>query len=688
MKDQPSTARRASPDTADRPLTANRLAIGIVAVTVILTAIAFFPALQGKFLNWDDEENVVFCTEIRHPDLQTVPWLFTNFIVGDFKPAVWVSYMVDYAVWGPDPFGYHLVNLLLHAAATALLGLVILKLWMAGGGRADSASLLSAGFAALLFGVHPLRVEAVAWISARKDVLCAVFYLSALFTHLEYARSGKSAWYHLTLALAALALLSKPIAVTLPIVLLLCDVYPLGRISLGPRLGGPKSAAAHPATAEAKRAIAEKLPIFAFTGVVVVFAFYGQAQGGALISLDHFGLTARIGLALKALAFYLYKTAIPLKLAAAYPAPAMMPMSTPIILAALALFTLLGLIGVVLWRKGNGWPILCWTWYMVALLPVIGLFRAGSAPIADRFTYFPGMALSMALFLILRPFLGPREKDLAAIPAAAVLCLVWLSFGQSAVWRNSEALWTDAARKYPNSALAHAHSGEVLYGQGRHTEAIPHLRAALALIDAEPSPVGDIRFAARTNLARALAASGQTQEAEAIFLDVIRTRDPWFVHHSLARLYQQTNRAAEAAEHFQVVLQRDPTFVPALCEYGLILAQAGQADQAIALYLRALKVAPRSPRARYNLALAFMDKGNMRDALRILRELSLEYEGNARLARAITVALEAAGKKEEAEAFKRHAAGRVNPSAQHVPYTTGQRRGIMFPLTAPAGPAP
>ncbi len=631
-------------------MSSSRSKLICLGLLVILVFGSFYPCLDAEFLNWDDEENVVFCPQIRHPGLQLIPWAFTNFTVGDFKPLVWPSYALEYAVWGLNPRGYHLDNLLLHALNSCLVFLIIMELLK----RFHCAPSVPAAFlATLFFSLHPLRVESVAWISERKGLLCALFYLLTVLLYLKYLHRGKGLIYVYLSALAAL--LSKPLAVTLPLVLLLLDLslHREGRW---------------------RKLIGEKVTLFILAAAAAAFAFYGQISNGALIPLSQAGIPSRAALSLRNIIFYLGKTFFPYRLSATY--PALREGGADLFLIPLVI-VIAG--GVYLWRRERRLFLIGGGWFLLTILPVIGIFRTGLVVAADRFTYLPAVGISILLSGIISRSSYPIRRRLF-FPALSVITvgLIILTHRQCGFWHDSEGLWRQCAREYPDSAVARSHYGQLLYSRGgQDAEAIRQLRAAWALIASTDFARGGIGFAVRSNLARALARTEQLKEAEEIFREILKEQDNWVIHHSLAGVYSKEGRKEEALAEYEAVLKERPGFVPALCDYGLLLAQTRSTGKAIEIYRRALRLDPKSPRGRYNLSLAYLDQGRKEEGISRLQELAEEYPKNQRILRALLVVYQTSGEEEQAARIK----GRLNGlSDTYIPYSRREKPGFYAPI--------
>ena len=642
----------------------------LLVLIILITPAAFSPGLGGDFLNWDDEENVVFKEEIRRFIPEDPFWYFTDFTVGDFKPLAWFTYSVDHLFWGLNPFGYHFANLLFHALSAAVIFLLLIKLSsiFSKGEPGRGRFVLPAFFAALFFSLHPLRAESVAWISERKDVLCCFFYLAAVLAYLRYLGGRKSGWYILALLFALGALLSKAMAVTLPLILILID------LSL-------KRYRARPVLLSAKQWL-DKIPFFILALASGSAALGGQLANRALLSLQRIGAGGRAVIFLKSLIFYLEKIVFPLRPAAAYPPGAVLETGITITAVALVIFLLVPLAAAgLLWRRRKPAFLIGLAWFVITVLPVSGILPTGLVLVSDRFTYLPSAGIAGLFFLGLAAAGKKWGSRAVLFPGlAAALILFFLCFRQVDSWTDSERLWKETVEKYPDSPVARAHLGQLLYQRGADEEAVEHLRAAVALVEENPLLRGDILFAARSNLGRALGRLGNLEEAKAVFEDILNKRDSWVIRHSLGGIYAKLGRKEEALAEYRAVIRERPGFAPALCEYGLLLAQSGETSGAIEVYRRLLQIEPRSPRGRYNLSLAFMDRGQWEKAIGLLQELSAEYPDNSRLAAALEIALRAAGRTEEADLLCASMEGKSSPSSAELPYAVGSRAGILYPL--------
>ena len=452
----------------------DRLSDWLVALLVAeVVVIAFFPAFRAGFVSWDDDTYFLNNPYYRGLGPAQLRWMFTV-TSGHYMPLTWLTHGLDYVLWGMRPAGYHVINVVLHALAAAAAYVVALRVLAAAVAPEPlGARRLAAAVAALLFAVHPLRVESVAWITERRDVLCGLFFLLAVVCYLRAVEGDtrpRRGWYWSAVALAALALLSKAMAVTLPLVLLLLDVYPFRR--LGPWRWTRRDV------------WLEKIPFFVLSAAAAVMAIVAQRSVGTLSDLRALGVFERLGLAAYGLVFYADKTLVPFRLAPLYEAPydyatltAWFAGSAVVVVAA----------AVALVRVRRRWPgvVAAAAAFVVMLLPVLGLVHFGLHVAADRNTYFAGLAPAMlAGGVVLRGLRGASSPGAAratgAVALAVVVVLAALTWRQSTVWHDSRTLWDHALRVSPSS-IAHAKVGVLLDEEGRTEEAIVHFREAVRL---------------------------------------------------------------------------------------------------------------------------------------------------------------------------------------------------------------
>jgi protein O-mannosyl-transferase len=464
-----STARGRGPDASRR----DWLTDGLIALVLAeLVIIVFFPALRAGFVSWDDDTYFLGNPYYRGLGPAQLRWMFTA-MSGHYMPLTWLTHGLDYVLWGMQPGGYHAVNVLLHALAAVTAYFVALRLLAAAvAPEPRVARRVSAAVAALVFAVHPLRVESVAWITERRDVLCGLFFLLAVLCYLravEPGTGGPKRWRWLAVVLAALALASKAMAVTLPAVLLILDVYPLRRLG--------------PGRWNRWDIWREKIPFVALSVVAAVLAVVAQRSVGTLSDLRGLGIVDRLGLTGYALVFYARKTLVPTGLAPLYEAPYDYAVLRPWFAGSAVVVAAAAASGIQLRRR---WPgvAAAGAAFVVLLLPVLGLLHFGLHIVADRNTYFAGLVPALLLGgVMLRLVAAPsvatgRAAMIVAFAIVAVLGV--LTWRQSHVWHDSRTLWTHTLEVSPSS-VAHAKVGVLLEEEGRTEEAIVHFREALRL---------------------------------------------------------------------------------------------------------------------------------------------------------------------------------------------------------------
>jgi tetratricopeptide (TPR) repeat protein len=646
--------------------------VGLAAAT------AFLPALEGEFLEWDDRTNLVDNTGYRGLGWRELRWMWTSTLMGQWIPVTWATLALDYLVWGLNPAGFHLTNLLLHAVNAVLVWLLARQvLALALLGLAGQRPALEAGatLAALLFALHPLRVESVAWITERRDVLSGLFYLAAVLLYVARVapRPGpawrRPAWWGLV-GLGALAMGAKAMAVTLPPVLLLLDVYPLGRLPASPRRWlqpAPRSA------------LLDKAPLLLLALGTGLAAIWAQAGSGYLTGLHRLGPVERLAVSAYAAVFYLVKTVAPVGLSPLYELPeAIRPASLPFVGSALAV---LGVTALALGLRRRFPGLLAgWLAYLVMALPVIGILHNGHQIAADRYTYLPCLPWALlAGGLVGTALTGPGSAPrlwragLLVAAAGATLGLAALTWHQARVWRDSETLWSHAVRvtpsaivranlgviltlkgrvpaavahlqeavsQAPRSPEAHNNLGLALATQGRRVEAIEHYRRALALRPRYPE--------AHNNLGLALAREGDTDGALVHFREALAVRPAYAEAHSnLGAELAQRGDAAGALHHLVEALRLQPDLPRAHNNLGVFLARRGEVDRALAHFRAALAVWPGFPEAHNNLGVALAGQGRLaaaaehfRAALRIRPDWT---EARANLDRALRELREAPG---------------------------------------------
>ncbi len=638
--DKPRLAKPNDPCEPRKP--ASRAAWAVCGLLAVAVWLVFGQTLHHEFVNYDDPLYVTETPLVTGGlSLQAVQWAFSTTRAGNWHPLTWLSLMLDGQLYGRQPWGYHLTNLLLHAATAILLFLVL---------RRMTGDLWPAALAAAVFAIHPLRAESVAWVAERKDVLSGLFFMLTLAAYLGYVRRPFSvARYLLVVAALAAGLLAKPAVVTLPLVLLLLDYWPLGRCGAGvspaslvPTLcvgtqfldaptsheilnqgsaldnGTPKhpgrafprgawerghqgsaldnGTPKHPGRAFPRgawergqygRLVVEKIPLFLLAAASCVAT--PLAQGQSVVALEIIPLPLRISNAMVSYVSYVGQFFHPVDLAVFYPHPGP---SLSWWETAAAFLILIGVsAGAIALRRRRPCLLVGWFWYLGMLVPMIGLVQVGTQAQADRYTYLPQIGLCIALIWGMAPTVAswPHRRSIcwgAAMFAAAVLMSI--ASRQTAFWRDSETLWKHALDCTSKNARAHNNFGNVMMDKGQVERAIEHYEEALKIVP---------RYAeAHNNLAAALMNRGQVDQA---------------------------------LEHFQKALEQLPDMPQAHQGLGNIYSSRGQFDRVVEHYRRVLKLNPEDANVRYNLGVVLNRQGKTAEAVREWRKVIRLQPGDA-----------------------------------------------------------
>ncbi len=636
---------------ASKPAARSRRSIRLCCGFLLLAVgLVFGQTARHAFVNLDDNVYVYENPHVSHGlSGPGVVWAFSHSHVANWHPLTWLSLMLDCQLYGLHAGGHHLSNVLLHAATAVLLLLVL---------RRMTGDLWPSVFVAALFAIHPLRVESVAWVTERKDVLSGLFFLLTIAAYLRYVRHPFSPGRYLTVVVFfAMGLMAKPMLVTLPLVLLLLDYWPLGRMSASPTpphcSGGELVGTATFMQTELgrfllrRRLVLEKLPLFALAAVSCVLTL--GVQGDSLTLNEHLSLSWRIGNALIAYVAYLGHFFYPLGLAALYPR---MGPDLPLGKLCLAVFVLAGITAAaVMWRKRRPYLLVGWLWYLIMMAPVIGLVPVGFGTMADRFTYLPQIGLGIALAYGAADALRfwPSRRAVGAVAAALVLGIfMGCAWRQTSFWCDSQTLWTHALACTSQNSAAHNAFANALVDGGRIDDAIAHYRSALEI---RPNYA-----AAHFNLGVALAGLGQLDEAIEQYRETIAIKpDDAKAHNNLANALLARGQLDRAMAHCREALRIDADFAEAHFNLGNVLFARGRLDEATAQYRCALAIRPDFAEAYYNLGLAFVRRGRLDQAMAQYRQALEVRPDFAEVHNSLGLALAACGRREEAVAHYRRA---------------------------------
>jgi tetratricopeptide (TPR) repeat protein len=620
-------------------------ASGICALLVVLVFTVFGRTIGHGFVNYDDDECVYENPTVsKGLTLEGAGWAFTHAQIGHWDPLTTLTQMVDCQLYGIRPWGHHLTNVLLHAVAAVLLFVVLLEM---------TDALWPSGFVAALWAVHPLRMESVAWVTERKDVLSGVFFMLTLLAYSFYARRPESKLrYAMVGAVFFLGLMSKSMLVTLPFVLLLLDFWPLQRLENGLGTAGGRGT----------WLIVEKLPLLLLSILFAVVQI--KADSGGLAGKENMSLIQRAGNAVVSYVVYLKQMVLPLDLAVLYPHP---HGNLPGWEVTLAMVVLVVLSAVVISRsREQPWLATGWLWYLGMLVPVIGIVQSGELAHADRYTYLPMIGVCIAVTWAAANWAGDRRHRRVALGAVAVVILSSLSVAashQASWWCDSITLWTHAVECTKDNSIANTDLGFALLKQGRTKEAIARYREAFRINPA------DVKT--RINLANALLQQGRTEEAIAQYREVLKKKpDDANTRTSLGDALLQQGRAEEAIAQYRKVLKTKPDDLNIHTNLGCALFRAGRTEEAIAQYREVLRTKPDDANTSANLGLALFQQGRIEEAIGQYRGALHTKPDDANTRANLGNALLRQGQTEEAIAQYREAI-RINPAFAEAHYNLG-----------------
>jgi len=622
----------------------------IIAALVVCIAAVYWQMIDHEFVTYDD--NVyIFENRMVQSGLNwnSLVWAFTSGTQANWHPLTWLSIIVDYELFGLNAGWHHLMSAILHAINTVLVFFVFRKM---------TGTFWPSTFIAAFFGLHPLHVESVAWAAERKDVLSAFFWLLTILVYVRYVRRPHFKRYALVILFFALGLMAKPMLVTLPLLLLLLDYWPLGRIQFRKRNPLSKD----PATislangddrgTSLSKLLMEKVPLLGLSAVSSIVTFQVQRHGGAVFSLEIMPVTVRLENAVVSYVIYMRKMIWPSDLAVFYPHPGHgLPVWESVAAAAL----LLAMTALFLWlAREHRYLATGWLWYMGTLVPVIGIVQVGIQALADRYTYVPLIGLTIIIAWGSQElvknwrFKGPLLASLSGVSLLVFTTLTWF---QVATWHDSISLFSHAVEVTKRNYLALSNLGLGKMNKDRPDEAITHLTEALEIAPLIPDihnylgmafarkgkvaeAIVQYREAVRLkpdhqagnfNLAVALNRQGNTEEAITHFEEALRL-NPYDAeaHNNLGAAYGKEGKMEEAIDHFREAVRLRPEYMSALYNLGTGLISQGKHEEAITPLSEVVRLKPSHANARYNLGLAFENGGKFSEAL-------TQYEEAARI---------------------------------------------------------
>jgi tetratricopeptide (TPR) repeat protein len=602
---------------------------GICVLLAVIIWMVFGQTLGHEFINYDDYTYVVDNAEVtKGLTLHGIGWAFTHSVSDNWHPLTMISHMLDYQLYGLKAGGHHGTNVVLHVLAAVLLFLVLLE--MTGGPSSPrdesvrsadrTGNIWRSAFVAALFAIHPLHVESVAWASERKDVLSGVFFMLTLAAYLRYVRKPSLPRYLLVALMFALGLMSKPMLVTLPFVLLLLDYWPLGRVQRsedggqppaqsGLRPGGrsdvggeerskrptlnaqrstsneeqrtedssPRRSLARRREVSGQHLILEKIPFLFLSTASCVATLVVQRQ--SMSSVEALPVWVRVYQAFVSCVTYIHQMFWPTKLALFYPYPRGALSIWPF---ACALMLLLGITALAFkLRKQRPYFITGWLWYLGMLVPVSGIIQVGIQARGDRYTYLPQIGLYLLVTWAIADLSVSwrhRREILGVGAAITILVLAWRAWVQTSYWKNSESLWSHTIAVTPNNATAQRNLGSLLLKRRQLDDAIFHLQASLKI--------------------RPDAGPGRND------------RDNARVHYNLGKALDQKGLMNEAASHYRKAVELWPDYADGQYNLGMALFREGRVDEAIACWQKSLELAPQSPVTLNSLAWVLSTSSN------------------------------------------------------------------------------
>jgi len=579
--------------------------IVICFILAIITVAVYWQVGGHAFVNLDDNGYVEFNDHVQHGiNAETVRWAFTTFTESNWHPLTWLSHALDCQIYGiKNPGGHHVTGLIFHLLNVLLVFFLLSRM---------TGFPWRSAFVAALFAIHPLHVESVAWVAERKDVLSTFFWLLTMLAYVHYAEKPKAGRYILVVCLFALGLMAKPMLVSLPLVLLIMDYWPLGRFK----------------TASPGKLVLEKAPLLVMTLASCAVTFIAQLPK-AVAPLERFGVGVRVANAIVAYATYLKKMVWPTDLSAFYSHPGK-TLPTEVLIGSAALLIVLSAAVAVFGRK-RPYITAGWLWYVITLVPVIGLVQVGNQAMADRYTYVP----LLGIFIIIAwgiPDLFPRSETAGvsrqarrsanrqgsqataplrldlAIPAVVICAILMaVTYTQVGYWKDTGTLFAHTISIFPKDASAHILVAQEFDGKDMRDEAIEEYRKAL---DITPKNA-DAQF----NLGVLLAKQKQPAEAVEHFQAALRINPNHAKAHSyLGNLLTTAGQLDQAAHHLNEAIRLDPNNPQPYCYMGLLMHHMNRIRDSDSYYRKAISMKPDYAEAHGNFAIILYLEGRYAEA--------------------------------------------------------------------------
>ena len=607
QKQQKPTSERPSAKSAGLPVAPKTRLHWYIALLVFASTFAsFLPSLKNAFVGWDDSGMFLENIEYRGLSWPNIKWMFTTFHYAHYHPITWLTLGLDYKIWGMNPKGYHLTSLIIHSLNGIAL-FVLLRMLLQISTRTTIASTaldVSAAIGALVWAIHPLRVESVAWATERRDVLSGLFYLLTIIAYLKAQTTQlKARWTTCSIAFFILSFLSKAWGITLPVILLILDFYPLRRF------GATAEPTAKETKANVSKLLLEKLPFAAIAFGLAIVAYIGQKKWG--IESETLTLAKKLAVSSYALCFYVWKTIVPLNLSPLYLLP---PDLNPLALKYVGCALLVGVTTIVLalFRRRSPWAVAAWFCYVVIVSPVMGLTHKGDQIAADRYTYLsllPAAALVAAA--VFRASRQPNRTPAYAVSGVLVVILIGLSlltFKQTQIWRDDFSLWQQAIKVEPDNAIAYNGRGRISMERNELQPALDDFNAAIRL---NPKIVS-----ARNNRGMVRYQQNDLDGALADFEAALKLNPQHEIYNNCGAIYEVRGNLKEAMRNYSLALQMMPSYAIGHFNRARVLKQQGDLDGALKDFSDAVKYDPGYAEAFFRRGDVFVQKNDMASAIR------------------------------------------------------------------------
>lgn len=548
----------------------------LIGFSLLLTFVAYIPSLSADFVNWDDQDYVSNNLIIK--DFSDFGKFFTTSIQGNYHPLTMISLAINYAISGLDPFSYHLFNIIFHLLNVFLVFKFISKL--------SSQNIFIAFTTAVLFGVHPMHVESVAWVSERKDVLYTLFFLLGLISYLKYIEENSRKQYILTFIWFLLSLASKPAAIIFPVVLFALDYYKARKISIS--------------------LITEKIPLLVFSAILVYLTMKQQTAAGATPMTEVYGIGKRIFFPFYGYMMYLIRFFIPTNIAAFYPFPPINEALSKSYLWSPVIFIFTSLVCLKTWRTHREITF-GFGFFFINLVLVLQFFIVGSAIIADRYTYIPYIGLFFLVAWLMNQVLKIKDKTAYASIGVVSIIFCFMSFKQAGAWKNTAALWDNAIENYP-SAKAITNRGYLYQQEAAYEKAIEYYNRSLKLnvIDKEVFlNLGSIYFYQNKD-SLSLLHYNEALRLKPDYIDALNGR---------GALYAKQGRNDLAMADFNKIHELNPKYEQAYKNKAAAFFQEKKYDLAIEEYKAYINIQKNDAEAYGNLGVSYLNKGDNQEAI-------------------------------------------------------------------------